>query len=433
MSETLFIRLPQQTDAPAQWLLADAMGNPSGRVNTGLLSDAAALTAGRRVVAIVPGVNVLLAEPQLPVKGGSRLSQVVPFALEEQLSEDVEDMHFAIGRRESERPGTPVIAVSRAHMDSWLATLRAAQIEPTAMYVDCTLLPANPSQTVLLIEDHRLYVRHPGEPPFVLDVEPLTEALEIAGLHRAPPPIPASVDATLPIDPSAPEPRHVIAYLSEADWERHQNTLELAREYFATLNVQLLPDSALLLLARQGEKTATPAPLNLLQGGYAAKTQLGEGWRRWRLAAILLAALVSLNLIGKGVELGRLKKTEKELDAAIAQTFRDAMPGEQNTMNARRRMESRLAALHGGGSGGAILPMLNAVSIAFQQVPNARLDAFSYRSNVLDMKIAAADVGSLSQVETLVNQNGWVAQLQSSNANGSGVEGRVQVKSGGTP
>lgn len=429
MTETLFIRLPEQTDAPAQWLFADATGTPSGRVQQGALSDAAPLAAGRRVVVIVPGVNALLTEPELPVKGGARLSQIVPFALEEQLTEDLEDLHFAIGRREGERPGTPVAVINRAYMDGWVASLRAAQIEPQAVYVDCSLLPQNPSQTVLLIEEHRLHVRHPDKPPFVLDVEPLTEALDIAGLSRPAEsaPLVTSADDTQDLADPTTEARHVIVYLSEADWDQHQATLEVAREYFASLNVQLLRDGALSLFARQA---ATQPPINLLQGPYAPRRQVGQGWQRWRVAAILFACLIGLNLVGKGIELWRLKKTERTLNAAIEQTFREAMPGEQNSMNARRRMETRLAAIRGGGDAGGILPMLNAVSTAFVQVPNARLDAFSFRNSVLDMKIAANDVGSLSQVESLVNQGGLQAQLQSSNANGSSVEGRVQVKGG---
>ena len=36
-----------------------------------------------------------------------------------------------------------------------------------------------------------------------------------------------------------------------------------------------------------------------------------------------------------------LKSAEKKVDASIEQAFRAAMPGEQNTANARRRMETQ--------------------------------------------------------------------------------------------
>ncbi len=432
MAETLVIRLSNHGETPASWVLIDDAGNLSGGVNHGPLSAAAPLAAGRRVVAIVPGTEVLLAEPELPVRGGARLAQVVPFALEEQLADDLDAMHFAIGRREAEQTTTPVATVSRAQMDAWLATLREAQIQPQALYPDSALVPANPSQTVLVVEGDHLYVRHPQRQPFVLQVVPLAVAIEMAQLYSHGRDDTADIiapDAEAEAPSSDIEPRHVVAYIGEDEWERHHTLFETMREHLATLNVQLLREGALPLFARQAVHQPS---LNLLQGSYAGRSGASDTWRRWRVAAMLLAGLVALNLIGKSVELWRLKKTERSLDAAIAQTFREAMPGEQNTINARRRMESRLAAIRGGvgPEGTGIMPMLAAVGTAFGQVPSAKLNAFSFRNNTLDMQVRAQDVGSLSKVETLMNQGGMAAQLQSSDNNGSGVEGRVQVKGG---
>jgi len=33
------------------------------------------------------------------VKAGAKLQQIVPYALEEQLAEDIDELHFAIGKR----------------------------------------------------------------------------------------------------------------------------------------------------------------------------------------------------------------------------------------------------------------------------------------------------------------------------------------------
>ena len=125
--ESLVIRLPEAEDAPASWLVVDAAGARLSAVQTGPLTLASSLAAGKRIIVLVPGVDVLLAEPELPVRGSAKLAQVVPFALEENLAEDVDEMHFAIGRREAARTGTPVAAVSHARLRGWLERLRAAQ------------------------------------------------------------------------------------------------------------------------------------------------------------------------------------------------------------------------------------------------------------------------------------------------------------------
>src|SRR5688572_26861697 len=132
MSETLVIRLRAAEDSPASWLIVDLNGARSGPVHTGPLAEAAGLAQDRRVVLLLPGAEVGLAEPELPLRGSAKLAQAVPFALEEQLASDVEGLHFAVGERDSATVGTPVGAVSRGLMDRWNAACEAAGIKPAA-------------------------------------------------------------------------------------------------------------------------------------------------------------------------------------------------------------------------------------------------------------------------------------------------------------
>src|SRR6476619_1577728 len=100
MSETLVIRLGSVDDTPASWLIIDGTGARSGPVHSGPLADALAVSKGRRTVLVLPASEVTLAEPDLPpVRGSARIAQAVPFALEEHLASDVDNLHFAIGTR----------------------------------------------------------------------------------------------------------------------------------------------------------------------------------------------------------------------------------------------------------------------------------------------------------------------------------------------
>lgn len=410
--EALVIRLPASDDEPASWLVVDANGGRLSAVQTAPLPLAAPLAASKRVIVLAPGVDILLAEPECPVRGNARLAQVVPFALEENLAEDVDNVHFAIGRRDAERPGTPVAAVSHAQLQGWLDRLGKAQLTADAVFADHAVLPAMPGQVVLLVEGERLYARRPGEPPFVLHAEPLAEVLELV------------------VSAASAEETHAIVYLSHADWHSHQATFDALRERLASLKVQLLPDGPLPLLAQHA---VTQSPINLLQGRYAAQTHWTDRWRAWRIAAVVFGCLIGLNLLGKGVEIWRLGSIEKRLDASIEEVFREAMPGEQNAIDARRRMEARLAAIRGGDAAGGqgLLPALGVLGGAVAQVPEATLEALSFRGSVLDLKVGATDVGSLERLRQLVNERGMTAELQSSNQRPEGVEGRIQVRGRG--
>src|SRR5882762_9446542 len=162
MADWLLIRLPRTPEQPATWLTVDPRGNPSGPPQSGPLSLAAPRAVGRRVCVLVPGTDVLLAEPEVPMKAGTKLLQLVPYALEEQLADDIDDLHFAIGRRPSDSTRTPVAVVTRALMDQWLTALKSAGLEPEAMYADSDLLPHNPGQSVALLEEDIVVVRPPS-------------------------------------------------------------------------------------------------------------------------------------------------------------------------------------------------------------------------------------------------------------------------------
>jgi general secretion pathway protein L len=432
MADWLLLRLPHADGEPASWLLADASGAPLGAVEQGPPAYAAPAAAGRRVCVLVPGADVLLAEPELPVKAGVKLQQLLPFALEEHLADDIDELHFAAGRRPPDSPRTPVAVVARALMDEWLAMLSAAGIEPECLYADSELLPQNPGQAVALLEEDSVCVRAPGGAPVSLPADALEEALAIA--QSAPPgsspqeisahggPAPAAETGE-----AAAAPRGLILYTGAAEWQRNAQTVEAVRDRFEGIRVQLLTGGPLALFAQQ---LPLATPINLLQGAYARKNPHAVGLRAWRVAALLLACLVGLHILGKAVELRYLKTKEHQVDASIRDTLHAAMPAEQGTQDARRLMEQRLLAVRSGGSG--LLAALEALAYARNSAPGTSVQAINFHDGVIDMKLAAPDAASLGHLSKLLRNSGWQAEILGGNNVGNTYEGRVQIRAGGT-
>jgi general secretion pathway protein L len=361
---------------------------------------------------LVPGTDVLLAEPDVPVRAGAKLQQLVPYALEEHLADDIDDLHFAIGKRAGETSRVPVAVVARALLDAWLAMLRASGIEPEAIYADSDLLPRNPGQAVVLLEEDAVLVRAPGASSVTLPADALAEALEIAqsGAER-----------------SASGARGLILYTGAAEWQRHSAQIEAARAHFDGIKIQLLTGGPLALFAQQ---LPAATPINLLQGTYAPTSARAVGLRAWRVAAILLVSLISLHIAGKLGELQLLKSREHQIDASIRDTFHTAMPGDPNTPDARRRMEQRLSAAR--GAGGGLLPALQALAQARDATPGMSVQALSFQGGALDMKLSAPDAASLDRVSQSLRTNGWQADLTGGNNAPSGYEGHIQVRARGT-
>lgn len=411
MADWLLIRLPRTAEQPATWLVVDARGNPAGPPQSGPLSLAAPRAVGRRICVLVPGTDVLLAEPEVPLKAGTKLQQVVPFALEEQLADDIDDLHFAIGKRAPDTSRTPVAVIRRSLMEEWLTSLKSSGLEPESLYTESDLLPQNPGQAVALLEEDVVVVRPPLGSPVTLPVSALGEALEIA--QQSSPEL------------AATGIRGLVLYTGAAEWHQHSAQIEALRERFDGIKIQLLNAGPLALFAQQ---LPVAAPINLLQGPYAPTTARTVGWKSWKVAAILLACLVGLHVAGKAAELTALKRTEHTLDTSIGEQFRLAMPGERSTLDARRRMEQRLAAAQSGGNSGGLLQALQAVVQARTVAPGTTLQALSFRQGTVEMKLSAKDASSLDQMSQSLRSNGWQADLTSGNTTSSGYEGRIQIR-----
>lgn len=411
MAEWLLLRLPRAPEQPATWLVVDAQGAPTGPPQSGPLNLAAARAATRRVCVLVPGAEVLLAAPEVPVKAGAKLQQLVPFALEEHLADNIEDLHFAIGRRSGDSMRVPVAVVARTLIDEWLTLLRSGGIEPEAVYADSELLPQNPGQAVALLEEDAVFVRPPGGSPVTLPADALGEALVIAQ---------SGAD-------TASGARGLILYTGAAEWQRHSAQVEAARPHFDGIKVQLLTGGPLALFAQQLPQGNA---INLLQGSYAPTSSRAVGLRAWRIAAMLLAALFLLHVVGKAAELTLLKKREHQLDVSIRDTFHSAMPGDASAQDARRRMEQRLLAAR--GAGGGLLPALQALAQARDSVPGTNVQSLNFHTGTLEMKLAAPDAASLDKVSQALRNNGWQADLTGGGNTAAGYEGLIQVRSSGT-
>lgn len=415
MPQTLLLRIPPPGQEETEWLVIDDAGQSETTRQRGSLTLAAAVSSNGKVVALAPTAQILLAEPDLPPGSGVKLARAVPFALEELLTEDVDRLSFAIGRRRASG-GTPAAVVSRTVLQGWVSDLRAAGLEPLAMYPDISLMPENPGQTVLWLEKGRLAVRRPGALPFAVELSPVSEALVVAGVIADP------LDTTA--EPKVPE--SALLYITREDWARFQDEFEQLTEKFDSLKVQLLPDGPLPWLARS---LPTTDAVNLLQGDFARATDYGVRWQKWRTAAVLAVGLLVAHVAAQALQIRQAKHEAAALDGQIAGVFSSAMPAEA-MQDPRRQMQARLDRIHKSGAGPEyFLRSLKVLSGAIAVTPKTDIDALSYREEAMDMKVSAPSLAAISQLSQLIGKQGMTAEIQSSTPVASGVEAHLQLRS----
>jgi len=416
MAESLIIRL--RSGEPPRWMVCNEDGQVLVNAVSGELAQAVPLSAGRRVVLIVPPGDALVTESDAPAKSAAKLAQVIPYALEERVAAEIEDLHFAIGERAADTGRVAVVAVARERLDNWLLELRTAGLQPQAIYSEASLVPSMPGQVIGLLDGEFLTLRASEGPPMVMPALAIADALEMM--------LAAQVSQVAGLEPP---PVGLLMYTTQEDWQQHEREIDALRDRFTGVKVQILPSSgAIGVLA---PAAATGDAVNLLQGAYAVASPMQQGWKAWRIAAMLAASLLVVHLGARYYELTRLRKSEAVLDASIQDAFRAAMPGQQNALNARRRVEARLAEVRGGGGGGALLPALSALARAKSAAPAATIEGLTFRDGNLELRINAPDAASLDAIGQQLGAASWQADIKGLTAHGDGYRGSVHIRKAG--
>ncbi len=405
MAESLFIQLG--ADGAATWAAYDPSGGMLSAVVHGPLAAARDAAHGRRVVALVPGTDVLCTQAELPAASQARLRQIAPFSLEDAFADDIEALVFAVGARH-EAGGVAVAVVARERMDEWLAALRDTGLAPQAVYSEAEGVPEVLGTLVLVIRGARVFGRVPGQPPLVLDGLDLQPALNLLRAQAGENP-----------------PEHVVVYADADGHARFAAELAVLPEQFASVDVKLAADGA---FPRMAATLAQRPGTNLLQGPYAPKSNWIALAKPWKLAAGLLVAAVMLGLVLQASEYWSLRRADEALAGTLA-TECERVVASTRPQACSAEVERRLRAAGAGQGGETFLSTLAAVAAA--RDADTRIDALSYRNRTMDLQLLAQSVPAIDKfARDLESTRRFTATIQSANQSDKGIEGRVQVAGG---
>ena len=403
MLEYLVVRLPRGP-GDVSWVVLDSAGQRLSPQARGSLEEAAAQAADRRVLVLVSGLDATSGQAALPVKSPKRLRQMLPYSLEDAVAEDVGRLHFAAGPRDAS--GTvPVTMATRRQMDSWLEACEQAGLNPDAVYCEADGVPFVPGAITLVVEGDCTYGRMPGRAVFALQGFTLREVLQVADGG-------ADESSELP---------HVTLFADNGGYARCENDVAWLRGQGIGLDVQLLREG---VLPRLGATLVGHPGCDLLQGRYGRQPDWQSRLRPWRLAATLLLGAIMLAIAGEGARYLALSRDDRSVTEMLETACRlDSQPVEPASCEAEIRR--RLAVTAGGTETGFLLA-LEEMAQAWNE--DARLEALSYRTGVMDLRIVAPSVSALDEFSRDMSADGRLqASIQSANPTQDGILGRLQI------
>lgn len=403
MSAQFHIRLKQDC-RQAEWCSSTPVDAPATGIpiQTGDLD--AALDAyqkqgkGQALILIVPASDIVFSSINLPIRQQNKLLQAAPYALEDQLAEDIEDLHFAISARHKDGSVT-VASVARERMAQWLDPFQERGIQPKSVLPETLCLPESQADGgyQVLIDGPNAIVRTGPYDGFCCATSELDSFLAMA-------------------QPLASEsaPRMQLFYTPDGQPPEMQ---------LATYDMQASAiDSALSCLLNGGRQ------INLLQGSFATEPAMDQWLRPAKVSAALLMLWVLTITIQAGIEYGSLSNQVSNLQEANQAQFQQLFPELTRIVDMRAQGEQQLRQLRSEGSGIGLFPLLGATATALQAVSGLSIQELQLRDGRLYLSLSAADIQSLENLRShFESQSDWILEVQSANAGTDGVQIRAIV------
>jgi len=423
MSEFLVIRIDGSQPQLAHWIAVDSSGARRSQPAVGTLQEAAADVGDRQVIVLVPGTEVLTTSVEIPVKG-SKLLAALPYALEEHLAEDVEDLHFAAGARRSSGR-TPVSVVSHQRMEEWLSALTFAGIHPDSLVAEGYGLARIPGTISMLVSGELVFINDGANIELVMQgVSPGDALAAIGALDDS------GGSGNGAGGSSSAMPRHVLVYCDAGDDERYQHDWIAIRHELDSLDVKLLPDG---ITPRLAVTVATGAGINLLQGRYAPRKEYSGLFRPWRYAAMLALGFALVGVGTKALDYYMLSKQEAELRTLFNAEYRQMLPGAPETDDPAAVVDSLRRRIGNVETPPLFLQSMEQLARAIRQHKSASIQAISFRAGVVDLRVSAPDVATLDGVQRAIAESGqFQASIQSTDQDGNKVSSRMQIQAKGS-
>jgi general secretion pathway protein L len=415
VADTLLIHFnPNEPDA-ASWSLVNSAGELTTMISKGTLSDASSIAAKHKTIVLLDNTSIHIESVQLPIKNRQKLLRAIPFAMEEQIADEVDDLHFVAGKAQQDG-SVPVAAIKKATLETIIGDINDAGIEATAIIPDTLCLTANSEQwAVLLHKDHaNLQLNRFNGCEFDRDTLPIV--------------ITSLLEQETPITP-----KKIILFTQDGETENTsvQDITDVLPENIELINVSY-NTTPLVIYCGQYQNAMS---LNLLQGKYKPKRKNNIEWQRWRLAAALTVIWLGLGLGSAGSEYYDLQDKNKQLRIQIEKIYKTAFPKSKKIVNARVQMEQKLKELKGGSSSSkstSMLALLSTSASALSSEKGITLQSINYRNNKMDLELTGTNLQAIESLNKKINRQPIQSEIISSSSEKDQVKGNIRIQRAGS-
>ena len=319
------------------------------------------------------------------------LSKSLPYMMEEQVAEDVEELHFVASALGEEQF---LVAFTRQDkMADWVEQL-SFNDSLKVFGPEALCLPLEGDECCAVVDGDEVVLRWSDAHGARVDLSLLSTVL----------------------DSLTQMPSSLVIYGTD----REQVISQLTDDQAALVDWRQGGWGALLLLTKSAPQ------VNLRQGSFAPPLPLVKWWGVWKAVAIAASVALSLQFVSDVSQFQTLKQQNLELRSAIQDSYRKANP-RGAVVDAEKQLDRQIAEFAGEESVTAFTPKLVDVVTA-TMAKSGRVTSINYTSGQLRLNLTAQDFASVEQIRQALERAGLKATLETSSARGDEVRARLRIE-----
>ncbi len=375
---------------------------PAGGISYGEFEDALGAAEGHRLVVFAPSTDVNLATIDLKAKSHRQMVAAVPYMLEEELSEDVEELHFALTTIDK-KEGKQLVGVVSDELIAKLYTAISGHNYLSVAVVPQTLsIPYASDTWSLFIQEDTTTLR--------------TGEFEGYGIDTI------NLDEILSVETAAYRQQHdqdvnLVEYDFRVEPKQKDTLMEEGRAAAAE-------SEALALIGRYW--LDHQQILNLLQGVYQIKRQMPGTLKQWVIAASLMVVSLLLFLTNMAITNQQLSTQSQQLGESMKSIYTEIFHDEPANEPAAA-MRKKLIGLQ-GSQGGPVTPFLHFVAASGEIIlkdRESRIVRMSYNNKQMNIDIETTAFDKLETLQQQIGSDAIVVDLKAVTNHQGKINGRL--------
>lgn len=320
-------------------------------------------------IIVLPAEHFSFQRVEMPWLADKKARAVIPYALEDKVAENIDELHFAFDRHYYHDNHYLVAVCKKNYLNETINTLIEKGIAYGSITVDW--FAVNPGEIVII--DTTLLINRPDFcGALTQELTPFYPPLQMTE-------------------------QQVIAFQSNSSALVNQHT-------------NVLKEPALLWLSR---RLLVNKSFDICQGEFQSTRDSGQlkhwYWAAGGMAALWICSVILLNTL----QLHRLNNQLAQTDGEIKTIYRQFFPGAQQVISPKFRIEQLLKS-QGSTNDNALWTLLNQLTIA-AKANDAQVEQIRYQNQLLLVNLVCKDFTALETLETdLQKSNIKVRQTEAS-------------------